>query len=72
MAPAKKSSPSKAPKKAVAKSPPNHPSWTDMIKVLTISELYSTFPSLVRVSSRSFAELYVVDFYIVFPKKGRI
>ena len=72
MPPSKKSSPSKTPKKAVAKSAPTHPSWTDMIKVLTISAIYSTFPLLVHVSSRSSAELYVVDFYIVFPKKGQI
>ncbi|KAI0003339.1 hypothetical protein BJV74DRAFT_813160 [Russula compacta] len=32
MPPVKKSSSSKAPKKAVAKSAPTHPSWTDMIK----------------------------------------
>jgi len=32
MAPAKKSSTSKAPKKAAAKSTSSHPSWTDMIK----------------------------------------
>lgn len=32
MAPAKKSSTSKAPKKAAAKSASGHPSWTDMIK----------------------------------------
>ncbi|KAH8983708.1 hypothetical protein EDB86DRAFT_3106270 [Lactarius hatsudake] len=32
MAPAKKVSTSKAPKKATARSAPTHPSWTDMIK----------------------------------------
>ncbi|KAH9967950.1 hypothetical protein BC827DRAFT_1169271 [Russula dissimulans] len=32
MAPSRKSATSKTPKKAVAKSAPTHPSWTDMIK----------------------------------------
>jgi hypothetical protein len=70
MSPAKKSASSKAPKKAVAKSAPTHPSWTDMIKVLTISAISFTSPSLVHVRSRSLAELYVVNFYIVFLKRG--
>ena len=47
MAPAKKSSASKAPKKAAAKSAPTHPSWTDMIKVLILSVFALYAPRLV-------------------------
>jgi hypothetical protein len=52
MPPAKKSSPSKAPKKAATKSAPTHPTWTDMIKVLTTSTnlLYTTLACHWRVS----------------------
>ena len=70
MAPAKKSSPSKAPKKAATKSAPTHPSWTDMIKVLTTSTIYSTSPSLVIGGSRPFKELCVIVVSIVFLKRG--
>ena len=72
MAPPKKASPSKAPKKAVTKSSATHPSWTDMIKVLTISTIYSTSllllherPSVLRRALRR-RRLHS------FPKKGRI
>lgn len=71
MAPPKKASPSKAPKKAVAKSGATHPSWTDMIKVLTISTIYSTWLLLLHGSSRFLTGLCVVVVVrIVFLKRG--
>jgi hypothetical protein len=70
MAPAKKASPSKAPKKAVSKAGATHPSWTDMIKVLTISAIYTTSLLLLHGNSRSFTGLCVVVVCIVFLKRG--
>lgn len=59
MAPAKKSSPSKTPKKVVAKSTPTHPSWTDMIKVYN-SRTVSCTPLACFWKLSAFTELCVV------------
>ena len=72
MAPTKKVSTSKAPKKAATKSTPTHPSWTDMIKVLTISVIYSASLLLATGAFWFLTELYVVVFSVVFLKRGRL
>ena len=72
MAPAKKLSTSKAPKKASSKSATSHPPWTDMIKVLTISVVYSISLLLVTGAFSFLTELNVVVFSILFLKRGRL
>jgi hypothetical protein len=73
MAPAKKVATSKAPKKASSKSTTSsHPPWTDMIKVLTISMVYSVSLPLVTGAFSVLTELNVVVFSILFLKRGRL
>jgi hypothetical protein len=72
MAPAKKLSTSKAPKKAATKSATTHPQLDRYDQGAYISMVYSVSTLLVTGAFSFLTELCVVVFSIVFLKRGRL